>query len=134
MSSPEVAIAGYAHVALVVDDLDAARRFWIDTLGLPELPRPDLGVPGMWLGIGDRQLHFIEHGTLPIGGPGFPHVALTVPAERWEATIAALQAVGAPFLMGPSERSDFGHRVRAAFLTDPAGNVVELTDVGPSAD
>lgn len=134
MSSLQVTIAGYAHVALVVDDLDAARRFWIDTLGLTELPRPDLGVPGMWLSIGERQLHFIEHDTLPVGGPGFPHLALTVPADRWETTIAALHAAGTPFLMGPSERSDFGRRVRAAFLTDPAGNVVELTDVGPLAD
>jgi hypothetical protein len=33
--------------------------------------------------------------------------------------------------MGPSERADFGTRVRAAFISDPAGNVIELTDVGP---
>ncbi len=31
----------------------------------------------------------------------------------------------------PSERVDFGTTVRAAFVSDPAGNVVELTDVGP---
>lgn len=134
MTGDDIVIAGYAHVALVVDDLDAARRFWIDTLGLIEIPRPDLGIPGMWLGLGDCQLHFIENESLPIGGPGLPHVALAVPPDRWESTIAALQASGAPFLMGPSERSDFGRRVRAAFLTDPAGNVVELTDVEPSSD
>ena len=40
MSADDVTIAGYAHVALVVDDLDAARRFWIDLLGLAEIPRP----------------------------------------------------------------------------------------------
>ena len=133
MSADDVTIAGYAHVALVVDDLDAARRFWIDLLGLAEIPRPDLGVPGMWLAVGRLQLHFLENPTLPIGGPGLPHVALSIPADRWDSTIGALQGAGAPFLMGPSERSDFGRRVRAAFLTDPAGNFVELTDVGEAS-
>lgn len=125
------AIAGYAHVAIVVDDLDAARGFWIDILGLDELPRPDLGVPGMWLRVGDLQLHFIENATMPVPGPGFPHLALSVPVAEWDATIASLRDAGVPFVAGPSERLDFGVRVRAAFVSDPAGNVVELTDVRP---
>lgn len=124
-------ISGYAHVAVVVDDLDAARRFWVDTLGLEELLRPDLGVPGMWLRVGDLQLHVIENPTLPVPGPGFPHVALRVPADRWDETIASLRANGVAFLAGPSVREDLGVRVWSAFVTDPAGNVVELTDVAP---
>ncbi len=126
-------IAGYSHLAIVVTDLDAARGFYIDLLGFTELRRPDFGVPGMWLRVGDLQLHFIEHETMPIGGPGFPHFALHVPDDQWEATMAALQAAGVAFLGSPNERDDFGTRVRAAFVTDPAGNVVELTDVGPLA-
>lgn len=126
-----VPIAGYAHVAIVVDDLDAAREFWIGALELEELRRPDLGVPGMWLRVGDLQLHFIENEVMPVPGPGFPHLALHVPADDWDATMAALRARDVAFLMGPSERDDFGARVRAAFVADPAGNVVELTDVPP---
>lgn len=129
--SDEPAIGGFAHVAIVVDDLEAARGFWVDVLGLVELPRPDFGVPGMWLRLGPQQLHFIEHETLPIPGPGFPHFAIHVPADRWDATVESLIARGVTFLTGPSEREDFGARVRAAFVTDPAGNVVELTDVAP---
>lgn len=130
----DIGIEGLAHVAIVVDDLDAAREFWVGLLGLPELPRPDLGVPGMWLRVGDRQLHVIENSELPVGGPGFPHVAIAVARDRWETTIDGLRARGAEFLMGPSRREDFGVEVRAAFLRDPAGNVVELTDVGPLED
>lgn len=126
-----VSVTGFAHVAIVVDDLAAARGFYVDVLGLTDLPRPDLGVPGMWLRLGDLQLHFIENATMPVPGPGFPHVAMHVPADRWEATVDGLRAAGVSFLMGPSEREDFGVRVRAAFVTDPAGNVVELTDAGP---
>ena len=131
---PRAAIAGYSHLAIAVTDLDAARRFYIDLLGLSELPRPDFGgVGGMWLRVGDLQLHFLETDTMPVPGPGFPHFALHVPTEAWETTIAALDEAGVTFLSRPSEREDFGRRVLAAFVTDPAGNVVELTDVGPLA-
>lgn len=124
-------IDGYSHVAIVVDDLDHARPFYCDVLGFDELPRPDLGLPGMWLKVGSLQLHFIENETMPIPGPGFPHLALHVPSDDWEQEIQRLRGHGVEFLMGPSERVDFGRTVRAAFLTDPSGNVIEITDVGP---
>jgi catechol 2,3-dioxygenase-like lactoylglutathione lyase family enzyme len=126
-------VAGYSHLAIVVSDLAAARGFYCDLLGFEELPRPDFGIPGMWLRVGDLQLHFIEHETMPVGGPGFPHFALHVPTDAWDATMAALRGAGVTFVSEPSERVDFGREVRAAFVSDPAGNVVELTDVGPLA-
>ncbi len=131
MSAADVTVAGYSHLAIAVTDLDAARRFYIDLLGFEDLPRPDFGVPGMWLRVGDLQLHFIETDTMPVPGPGFPHFALHVPSDRWAATMDALHTGGVPFVSEPSERVDFGTTVRAAFVSDPAGNVVELTDVGP---
>ncbi len=45
--------------------------------------------------------------------------------------MAALADRGIPFLMGPNAREDFGRPVRAAFIQDPAGNAIELTDVDP---
>jgi glyoxylase I family protein len=126
-----ITVAGYSHIAIAVTDLGEARRFYCDVLGFTELPRPELGVPGMWLRVGDLQLHFIETDTMPVPGPGFPHFALHVPTEAWDDTMAALEEAGVGFLSPPSVRVDFGVEVRAAFLTDPAGNVVEVTDVGP---
>jgi catechol 2,3-dioxygenase-like lactoylglutathione lyase family enzyme len=128
-----VTVRGYSHVAVVTTDLAEARRFYCDLLGFTELPRPEFGVPGMWLRVGDLQLHFIENETMPVGGPGFPHLALHVPTEAWDATMAALEEAGVRFLGPPSQRDDFGVTVRAAFVADPSGNVVELTDVGPLA-
>jgi glyoxylase I family protein len=127
-------IDGYSHVAIVATDLAAARSFYCDALGLAELPRPDLGIPGMWLRVGSLQLHFIESDTMPIPGPGFPHLALHISADRWDDTIAELLARGVTFLGAPSTREDFGVPVRAAFVQDPAGNTLELTDVGPLPD
>lgn len=124
-------ITGFAHVAIVVDDLDAARRFYVEVLGLPELRRPDFGVPGLWLRSGALQLHLLENATMPVPGPGFPHFALAIDSREWDATIDALRIADVSFLSEPSERDDFGVPVRAAFIRDPAGNVIELTDVGP---
>ncbi len=36
------------------------------------------------------------------------------------------------FLFPPGSREDFGKTVRAAFIRDPAGNAIELTDVDPT--
>ena len=130
MSTPSLA-AGFSHVAIVCSDLDAARAFYVDLFGFTELPRPDFGVPGMWLRVGDLQLHFIEHETMPIPGPGFPHLALHITSTDWDNVMAHLVAKDVQFLSEPSERVDFGVNVRAAFVLDPSGNVVELTDVGP---
>jgi catechol 2,3-dioxygenase-like lactoylglutathione lyase family enzyme len=131
--SGRVTIGGYSHLAIAVTDVDAARRFYVELLGFTELPRPDFGVSGAWLRVGDLQLHLVETDTMPVPGPGFPHFALHVPTDTWEATMAALEAAGVPFLGRPARREDFGRPVWAAFVTDPAGNVVELTDVGPLA-
>ncbi len=90
MSASDVTVAGYSHLAIAVTELDAARRFYIDLLGFEDLPRPDFGVPGMWLRVGDLQLHFIETDTMPVPGPGFPHFALHVPTASWDATMEAL--------------------------------------------
>jgi len=127
-------ISGFSHVAIVVTDLGAARSFYCGSLGLEELPRPDFGVPGMWLRVGDLQLHFIESDTMPVPGPGFPHLALHIAHDRFDAVIDTLRNCQVTFLGEPSERLDFGVPVRAAFVIDPAGNTVELTDVGPLAN
>jgi catechol 2,3-dioxygenase-like lactoylglutathione lyase family enzyme len=131
MKTSAVTIAGYSHVAIAVKDADAARAFYGGLLGFEELPRPDFGVPGLWMRVGDLQLHFIETDEVLGPGKGFTHFALHVPAESFHQTVEALQASGVPFLGPPSKRVDFGTDVWAAFITDPSGNVIELTDVGP---
>jgi catechol 2,3-dioxygenase-like lactoylglutathione lyase family enzyme len=132
-TAPAITIAGYSHVAVMVDDLDAAIGFYRDTLGFSMLPRPDFGpgTEGAWLQLGTAQVHL---GTVEELGPrsGFPHMAMHVPTDAWDSTMGELEARGVPFLMGPNTREDFGRPVRAAFIRDPAGNVIELTDVDPT--
>ena len=131
--APAITVAGYSHVAVMVDDLDAALGFYRDTLGFAVLPRPDFGpgTEGAWLQLGTAQVHL---GTVAEMGPstGFPHLALHIPTDAWDDTMAGIEARGVEFLLPPSERLDFGKSVRAAFIRDPAGNVIELTDVDPA--
>ena len=124
-------VSGYSHVAISVNDLDEARAFYCDVLGFEILPRPDFGFPGLWLRVGALQLHLAVADEPVSPGPGFPHFALFVPTDRFDATIEAVQAAGVKTLGEPSSRVDFGTPVHAAFITDPSGNVIELTDVGP---
>lgn len=131
MSSTEK-ISGYTHVNILVTDLEAAHAFYIDKLGFEVLPRPDFGgFAGAWYQVGDLQLHLSVVEEMPDLKGGFPHLAFHIPADRFDETIAALESEGVPFLGKPMSREDFGVPVRAAFCKDPAGNVIELTDVGP---
>ena len=109
MPTAPVAVTGFSHVAISVTDLDAARGFYCGILGFDELPRPDLGIPGMWLGVGDLQLHFVETDEMPKPGRGFPHYALHVPTARFESTMETLRRAGVPFLGEPSSRGRLRH-------------------------
>lgn len=122
-------VRGYSHIGIAVTDLDAARGFYLDLLGCEELPRPDLGVPGMWLRVGDLQLHFVETDDMPTHGGGLPHIALHVADADFDPLIAELRAAGVAFPFEPFHNGENW----AAFVADPAGNMVELTTLGPLA-
>lgn len=127
-----VDIRGYSHVNLLVDDLDAARTFYTEVLGFEELERPAVSGQGAWFRVGNLQLHLSVVGTMPpTPAEGAPHIALHVPTSSFEDTVRSLDEAGAPMRRGASSRIDLGQEVWTAFVTDPAGNLIELTDVGP---
>ena len=86
-------IRALQHVSIRSRDLDRARDFYERLLGLPTVPRPELGFPGAWYGIGASQLHLIAHEKLMDGiDPTDPHFALEV--ESLEAVRRELEAQG----------------------------------------
>ncbi|MFP6639347.1 MAG: VOC family protein, partial [Myxococcota bacterium] len=44
------------HYSIDVSDVEASRRFYGELLGLPEIERPDFGMPGVWYQTGPVQL------------------------------------------------------------------------------
>ena len=130
--SAAATITGYSHINILVDDLDAAHRFYIDTLGFEVLPRPDFaGFAGAWYRVGSMQLHLSVVEEMPDLKGGFPHLAFHIPVDQFDATVDRLKSSGVDFLSDAFSREDFGVPVKAIFCKDPSGNPIEFTDVGP---
>ncbi|HWE90633.1 MAG TPA: VOC family protein [Pseudonocardiaceae bacterium] len=102
------------HVAVAVDDLDAAIDFYTTQLGMTvRRDRPDSAGPGAWLDAGGQQIHLTLVG---------PHFAVLV--EDLDATTAQLRAGGVDVSDAVGIGAD-----RQAFLTDPSGNAIELHEL-----
>lgn len=124
-------IAGFGHVTIVVNDLEATRHFYGELLGLAAAKRPNWSAPGLWYRIGDAQLHIqVKPDFKPFDHPVGPHFAMYAPTERYFETIAALEAAGVVFHV-PPHKDEWDGQWRA-FCKDPTGNTVEVTDHDPT--
>lgn len=47
------------HVSYPVRDIEVSAAFYENLFGLSRLKRPPFGIPGVWLGCGDRQIHLV---------------------------------------------------------------------------
>jgi catechol 2,3-dioxygenase-like lactoylglutathione lyase family enzyme len=110
---------GFHHVALVVDDPDAALAFYRDVLGLSVVDRPEgARNPGSWLQLGDGQIHLFQPDD-PAMNP--PHFAIEV--DDLGSTVEAIRAKGHTVYDADEHRQGFGFQ---AIVVDPSGNVIEL--------
>jgi catechol 2,3-dioxygenase-like lactoylglutathione lyase family enzyme len=106
---------------LEVADLDVAARFYTEALGLPVQDRSHERV---WVLAGERTRIGLWTPQVGIaGGQGGAHVhfALHVAEKDYDGAVACLREQG----YDPHEE-DFEENGRAAYVTDPDGNVVEL--------
>jgi glyoxylase I family protein len=113
-------IVGVHHVALLVDDLAAARHFYGDVMGLTEIERPNFKVDGVWFQLGASQLHIVlEDGHV---APESQHFAVQV--SDLDAAVASIEAHGVSVrTFGGRFLPGAGHQ---ALVCDPAGNHIEL--------
>ena len=113
--------AALHHVSINVDDVDAALAFYVGALGLEvRTDRPALDFGGAWLGVGGQQVHLIEAARVPDQGQ---HFALAV--DDLAAAVRELRGRG----LEVSEPTAVGTSLQA-FVSDPAGNLVELHQPG----
>jgi catechol 2,3-dioxygenase-like lactoylglutathione lyase family enzyme len=125
MSSMDLGVTGVSELVLEVVDLEASERFYAGLLGLPVVERwPER--EAFWVMAGDRTRIGLWRPQVGLaGGRGGIHVhfAMHIPAERYDAAMAALRERGAE----PVEHEFPGYGgSRALYLDDPDGNVVEL--------
>ena len=119
-------ITDILHASFIVADTKRALAFYQGILGLTIDPdRPDLGYPGAWLDIGQRQIHLLE---LPNPDPitGRPahggrdrHLAMQV--DSIDSLKAKLDRAGIAYTLSKSGR-------KALFCRDPDGNALEFIE------
>lgn len=102
-------------------DLGDMVAFYGGLLGLADEPRPEIpGIPGHWHAVGGEQLHLVG---APARGRGIdptgPHFCVLV--EDLGAAVSELEGRGIPY-----ERAVQGAGTVQIWITDPAGNTVEL--------
>jgi len=111
-----------SHVNLAVDDVEAARRFYGEVLGLEEIPRTEgQRRPGAWFRLGALELH-LSHEPGADNRTSKRHVAFEVRElaalrEHLEEAGVACEE-GSPLL-----------GVQRFFARDPAGNRLEFQEV-----
>jgi predicted enzyme related to lactoylglutathione lyase len=119
----QLEVLGIDNVMLAVGDLQQARRFYEETLGLPvKFAVPEAGIVGYRLGPEEPGLMIRLQGLQPSPPRDTPRVWLEVKDAR--AAAAALRQRGASILGQPMEIVT-GWAVEVA---DPWGNVLGLTD------
>jgi extradiol dioxygenase family protein len=120
------------HLAIPVDDLAAARRFYGEVLGLEEGRSAELWV--------DWNFHGHQLVTHQIGGGGdpahnpvdghdvpVPHFGLILSIPDFHALAARLRVGGIPFVIEPYLRFEGQPGEQwTMFLKDPAGNALEF--------
>jgi glyoxylase I family protein len=116
-------VTRFHHVSVNCEDapLDSMVAFYRDVLGLGDEPRPEIpGVDGHWHRVGSQQLHLV--GAPPRGAgidPTGNHYCVAV--EDLDAAVAELEARGIEYM-----RAIQGEDVVQIWITDPAGNTIEL--------
>lgn len=117
-------VTGISELVLEVSDLEEARRFYRDVLGLEETLYGEGAEGRYWYLIGDTaRLGLWTEQVGLAGGRGGAHVhyAFHVEDDEIDAIKARIEAAGAavegPIQLGPG---------RAVYVTDPDGNVVEF--------
>ncbi len=127
------------HVAIVVEDLDAALGFWRDALGLPlqkTEANPGESVDIAFLPVGDSEIELLKPTDAESGigkylakkGQGMHHLCVEV--EDIEAVIAQLVAHGIEMINAEPRLRPEGTRYAFVHPKSAGGVLVELYEVG----
>ncbi len=124
--------SGVHHVAIIVQNMDLAKEFYVGKLGLlilDELLRPAKNSSILYLDAGNVILELFDFATAPprFSYPealGLRHLALRT--ENFDSTLMRLQTQG---VVLEAVRQDERTQKRMTFLQDPFGLPIEICEV-----
>jgi catechol 2,3-dioxygenase-like lactoylglutathione lyase family enzyme len=123
------------HTAVLVADVERSRNFYVEVLGMDEIPRPkNFKFPGAWVRSGSFEIHIIgeeQAGRARAVNPGYSppemsrgyaaHLAFEV--DDVEAASSELRAKEANIV---GEIRNRGDGVMQMYVCDPDGYLIEL--------
>ena len=122
------------HLAIPVDDLDAARAFYGGLLGCPEGRSAERWIDYDLFGH-QLSLHLVDRpvgalaGHNPVDGDAVPvpHFGVVLPWDDWQALARRLEGAEVAFVIPPRVRfaGEIGEQATLFFL-DPCGNALEF--------
>ncbi|MDE0937052.1 MAG: VOC family protein [Mariniblastus sp.] len=130
-TEPSLRATALDHLTLIVADLEATRKFYVDFIGMTESQRPNFDFPGAWFQIGKIQIHVTCSGELAgLAGWGDRqvksisrghHFAFTV--DDFDEAMETIDRLGIKVGDGPKCRPDGAKQV---YIYDPDGHLVEI--------
>ena len=135
--APPSMLTAIDHVAIAVEDVDAALPYYVEVLGLPLVHRETLveqGVVAALLDVGDSHVELVapmapETGVgrfLASRGPGMHHVAYRV--DEIERALAALADSGVRLIDGRPRPGIRGSRVAFLHPSSTGGVLTEIVE------
>lgn len=118
------------HIGLLISDLDKARAFYSNILGLIELDRPVFRTQGIWYQLGECQLHlmFVPNMIRPQFHPENrtvqAHFSVDVSILEYLNILNKLTLSDIEIIEEKSIRVNT--EVWQAFFYDPDGNMIEI--------
>jgi len=121
------------HLAVPVDDLDTARRFYGGVLGLPEGRSAQHWID--WDFYGHQFVTHVDKGADAVVGHSsvdghevpVPHFGLVLAIEQFHSLASRLRAAGVEFVIEPYLRFEGQAGEQwTMFFRDPAGNALEF--------
>jgi len=123
------------HLAIPVDDLEAARRFYGDVLGCPQGRSDEVWVD--WNLFGHQVVtHLVAVGPVDRDQPHnrvddhdvpVPHFGVLVSIDEFHVLVERIRAAGVTFAIEPHQRfAGLPGEQWTMFFSDPAGNAIEF--------
>lgn len=117
-----IKVNGVHHIMVTVGDLDVAKQFYSEVLGLEEADCPVKDGQRVWYKLGHQELHVNLHKNYKAG---FTHFALSIEPEKYHEYYKQVKNSGYEKVTDLHKHVDGLYRF---YVDDPFSNTVEITD------